>query len=73
MHQYQVRYIERDGVIDLRYVLAKNKTDAKRTAENEGCEDILSVKRVAPVHLPILSLIAAVVLLAALAVIYRVI
>ena len=73
MHQYQVRYIAREGMVDSRYVLAKSRVDAKRVAEDEGCEDILSVKRVAPVHFPVLSLVAALAILAALAVIYRVI
>ena len=73
MHQYQVRYIAREGAIVTRHVLAKNSADAKRVAEAEGCEDILSVKRTVPVHFPILSLVAAVAILAALAVIYRVI
>ena len=73
MHQYQVRYIVREGMVDSRYVLAKSKVDAKRVAEEEGCEDILSVKRVAPVHFPVLSLIAVIAILAALVAIYRVI
>ena len=73
MHQYQIRYIEREGTVETRHVLAKNGADAKRVAEKEGCEDILSVKRVAPVHFSILSLVAAIVFLAALVVIYRVI
>ena len=73
MHQYQIRYIEREGAVETRHVLAKNRADAKRVAEEEGCEDILSVKRVAPVHFPVLSLIAAIAILVALAVIYRLI
>ena len=71
MHQYQIRYIEREGAIVTRHVLARNGADAKRVAEKEGCEDILSVKRVAPVHFPVLSLVAAIAILVALAVIYR--
>ena len=73
MHQYQVRYIVREGMVDSRYVLAKSRADAKHVAEDEGCEDILSVKRVAPVHFPVLSLIAVIAILAALVAIYRVI
>ena len=73
MHQYQIRYIEREGVIDTRYVLAKDPSDAKRVAEEEGCEDILSVKRVAPIHFPVLFLVAVIVFLVALAVICRLI
>ena len=45
MHRYSVTYIERDGAFDKRYVLAKNKSEARRIAEEEGCEDVLSVKR----------------------------
>ena len=73
MHQYQIRYIAREGAIVTRHVLAKSKVDAKRVAEDEGCDDILSVKRVAPVHFPVLSFIAAIAILVALAVIYLVI
>ena len=73
MHQYQIHYIEREGMIVTRHVLAKNTADAKRAAEAEGCEDILDVKRVAPIHFPILSLVAAIALLVALAVIFRII
>ena len=73
MHQYQVRYIAREGAIVTRHVLAKNSADAKRVAEDEGCEDILDVKRVLPIHFPVLSLVAAVAILAVLVVIYRLI
>ena len=44
MHRYSVRYIERDGAIVERHVLAKDKADARRIAEKGGCEDILKVK-----------------------------
>ena len=73
MHQYRVRYIAREGAIVTRLILAKSGVDAKRVAEAEGCEDILSVKREIQVHFPILSLIAAIAILVALAVISRII
>ena len=69
MHQYRVSYIERDGAIVSRHVLAKNRSDAKRIAESEGCEDILSVRREHIVHFPIFSLIAVAVILVVLVVI----
>ena len=66
MHQYRVSYIERDGAIVSRHVLAKNRSDAKRIAESEGCEDILSVQHEHIVHFPIFSLIAVAAILVAL-------
>ena len=69
MHQYRVSYIERRGAIVSRHVLAKNRLDAKRIAESEGCEDILSVRREHIVRFPILSLIAVAVILVVLVVI----
>ena len=44
MRRYSVTYIERDGAVDERHVLAKNKAEARRIAEAEGCEDILKVR-----------------------------
>ena len=69
MHQYRVSYIERDGAIVSRHVLAKNRLDAKRIAEKEGCEDILDVNRESAVNFPILSLIAVAATLVVLLVI----
>ena len=69
MHQYRVSYIERNGAIVSRLVLAKDKSDAKRIAEREGCEDILNVRREQVVHFPILSLVAVVVIIVVLVVI----
>ena len=69
MHPYRVFYIERGGAIVSRHVLAKNRSDAKRIAEREGCEDILSVRREHIAHFPIISLIAVAAILVVLLVI----
>ena len=69
MHPYRVSYIERGGAIVSRHVLAKNRSDAKRIAENEGCEDIFRVRREHIVRFPIFSLVAVAVILVALVVI----
>ena len=69
MHPYRVFYIERDGAIVSRHVLAKNRSDAKRIAEKEGCEDILRVRREHIVRIPIFSLIVVAVILVVLVVI----
>ena len=69
MHPYRAFYIERDGAIVSRHVLAKNRSDAKRIAEREGCEDILRVRREHIARFPIFSLIAVAVILVALVVI----
>ena len=66
MRQYRVSYIERGGAIVSRHVLAKDSLDAKRIAEREGCEDILSVRREHIAHFPIISLIAVAAILVVL-------
>ena len=44
MHRYSVVYIERDGHVAKRHVFAKDRHEAKRIAEKDGCEDIIKVK-----------------------------
>ena len=69
MHPYRVSYIERGGAIVSRHVLAKNRSDARRIAENEGCEDIFRVRREHIARFPIFSLVAVAVILVVLVVI----
>ena len=45
LHSYNVRYIERDGHVAVRMVMASRKAEARKKAANEGCDDILSVRR----------------------------
>ena len=45
MHRYSVKYIEREGNFARRIVIAVSKGEAKRIAADQGCEDIISVKR----------------------------
>lgn len=67
MHRYSVRYIERDGAIDERHVLAKNKAEARRIAEAEGCEDILKVRHDGFSLVPVLVVLLVVAALVATA------
>ena len=46
MQRYKVRYIERAGNTATCTVLANSKGEAKRIAEERGCEDILKVRRI---------------------------
>ena len=70
MPQYRVHYIRRGGSTDVLHVHARNEESAKRLAAHQGCEDILKVTREEETHFPVLSLLAVIAILAALAVIY---
>lgn len=67
MRRYSVTYIERDGAIDERHVLAKNKAEARRIAEAEGCEDILKVRHDGFSFVPVLVVLLVVAALVATA------
>ena len=71
MRKYRVSYIERDGAVVSRHVLAENRHEAKRIAENEGCEDILRVRREHTVHFSIFTLAVVAVILVALVLLAR--
>ncbi len=70
MPQYRVHYIRRGGHTDVLHVHAKNEEAAKRLASHQGCEDIFKVTREEETHFPILSLLVALAILVALAVVY---
>ena len=67
MHRYSVRSIERDGAVVERHVLAKNKAEARRVAEAEGCEDILKVRHDSFPFVPVLVVALVVAALVATA------
>ena len=46
MHRYLVRFIERSGHTAKHMVFAHTKGEARRIAAEDGCEDILKVRRV---------------------------
>ena len=46
MHRYLVRFIERSGHTAKHMVFAHTKGEARRIAAQDGCEDILKVRRV---------------------------
>ena len=71
MHRYSVRYIERDGAVDERHVLAKNKAEARRIAEAEGCEDILRIRHDGFSFVPVLFVVLIVAALVATAYVVR--
>ena len=45
LHRYSVRYLERDGYSATRFFFAGNKAEARRLAEENGCNDIMKVRR----------------------------
>ena len=61
MHRYSVKYIARDGYPDSVTVLAKSKGEARRNAEERGCEDILKVRRIG---FPVATIVVVVLALA---------
>ncbi len=70
MPQYRVHYIRRGGHTDVLHVRAKNEECAKRIASHHGCEDIFKVTREEVTRFPVLSLLAVIAILIALAVVY---
>ena len=63
MHRYAVKHIDRDGSWDTAIVMANSKGEARKIAEDRGCEDVCQVRRIGWPILPIVivSLVIAVI------------
>ena len=45
MHSYYVKYLDRDGCSTHRIVMATSAAEARKRAADDGCDDIISVRR----------------------------
>lgn len=45
LHSYNVKYIDRDGGVACRIVMAGSAAEARKRASDDGCDDIMSVRR----------------------------
>ncbi|MBR3221722.1 MAG: hypothetical protein IKF72_05755 [Kiritimatiellae bacterium] len=62
LHSYNVKYIERDGHVAVRIVMASRKAEARQKASDAGCDDILSVRRANFFHRNLIRLLVIVVI-----------
>lgn len=67
LHSYNVKYIDRDGAVAYRMVMADSAAEARKRASDDGCDDIINARRANFFRRNLTRLLVAAVIIAVIA------